>query len=161
MRSLLYSAALLFVLSVYAPGVAAVEEVIPTSASLTFRLTPTGGLQLIHTYDLSPSVACRITIKGKGQKGNQFSPTVTLKKMSTLNRRVRLQVAGLPSVVKEVNNAVPIVHLIAWSNCGGQILHSNVFARYVRCGQDGIGMGFSRKRVSMLSWLRALAEKLN
>ena len=143
-----------------APLRSADAQVIPSSAEIRFHMTTNGALLFYQTFDVAPSEVCRVRVMAKAKIGDRLTETYVLKRVRTRVRRIRMKASYLPAV-REVDGVVPIVNLITYSRCSGREIVSNVFARYVRCGQPASVTGLKRDRVSIRTWLSILGEKLN
>ena len=132
-----------------------------SAAVFTFGTTPEGRFRAVVTYDQLPAGKCRAALLARSETaGGQIGDIVEIARKKVSDTVVRWKRKDLPRVKKE-GGLYPVVHMMVRTECGGEVLDSNVFARRIRCGQNRKVTGLKKERVTIERWLKFLKAKLS
>lgn len=124
----------------------------PDKAIFDFKIDENGKFTSRVKYNRTPSPACTATLMARVYAGGTLSKPVALDTLLQLKSENIYSVANLPKA-RKVGEKKPVVHMITRTTCGAQSFDSNVFARFMNCGNKN-------PPVQPTEWLSILHEAL-
>jgi hypothetical protein len=125
----------------------------PGKAKFDFKIDERGRLEAIVRYSSVPAPQCTATLYARVYSSAKLSKVTVLDTEQNLAQETRYIVSSVPKVFKAAGEKKPVAHLMVRTNCGNDRVDSNVFARFLNCGN-------SADPVSGNAWLELVQTAL-
>jgi hypothetical protein len=106
-----------------------------SSANFKFKIDEKGKFTAQVVYNRPPSANCTATLLARFYSQGALSKPVALDTISDLKTINEYKVVSLPKALK-LGEKKPVVHMIVRTSCAAQPFDSNVFARFMNCGNN-------------------------